>query len=252
MAASLTRLGLAVDLAVSGSHPWTKFAGEVTGKFIAKSLEHQGVAVHCNSQPDRFEGEGRVQRVVLGTGEAFACDFVVVAIGATANKELLRGTPISAEKSILTDEHGRTSIPDIFAAGDCAAIFDPLFGKHRLVDHWDNARVTGRLAGRNMGGVADRYETVNYFFSDVFDLSLSGWGESRHISRRLVRGVPNVDNPDFIEFGIGVDDRISQVLAIGHKGEDETLRELVKQRLPVNGNQEILKDPKTDLKSLLA
>jgi len=42
--------------------------------------------------------------------------------------------------------------PNVFAAGDCAAIFDPLFAKHRILDHWDNAVITGTLAGRNMAG----------------------------------------------------------------------------------------------------
>jgi hypothetical protein len=121
-----------------------------------------------------------------------------------------------------------------------------------VLDHWDNAIVTGRLAGRNMAGIEEPYSSVNYFFSDVFDLSLSAWGDSRHIDRRLLRGTPNVDAPDFVEFGIGADGRIVQVLAIGHQGEDEVLRELIARRVRVNGNEELLKDPKTDLRRLLA
>jgi NADPH-dependent 2,4-dienoyl-CoA reductase/sulfur reductase-like enzyme len=64
IAATLTQLGLSVDLVVSHAHPWDKFAGENTGKFLAHYLQQHGVTVHPNRRPLRIEGDGRVQRVV--------------------------------------------------------------------------------------------------------------------------------------------------------------------------------------------
>src|SRR3982750_2083795 len=101
---------------------------------------------------------------------------------------MLRNTPLTAEKAILVDDHCRTNVPGIFAAGDCAAVYDPLFGKHRVLDHWDNAQVTGTLAGNNMAGAVETYSAVNSFFSDVFELSLTAWGEAKQVERRLLRG----------------------------------------------------------------
>lgn len=251
MAASLTQLGLSVDLLLKQAHPWHRFAGESTGRFLSLYLQKRGVRVHPDSAPRRLEGDGRVQRVVLADGTSIDCDFVVAAIGAAPNRDLLHGTPIAAGRAILADQYCRTTVPGIYAAGDCAAVFDPLFGKHRVLDHWDNAIVTGKLAGRNMAGVEEAYSSVNYFFSDVFDLSLSAWGDSRHIDRRLLRGTPKVEAPDFVEFGVGPDGRIVQVLAIGHQGEDEVLRELIARRVRVNGNEEALKDPNSELGKLL-
>ena len=251
LAASLTQLGLGVDLLLSHAHPWNHFAGENTGRFLSLYLQKRGVHVHPGSPPRRLEGDGRVQRVALQDGRTIDCDLAIAAVGAVPNKDLLHGTPIAAGRAILTDSHCQTTVPGIYAAGDCAAVFDPLFAKHRVLDHWDNAIVTGKLAGRNMAGVEESYSAVNYFFSDVFDLSLSAWGESRHIDRRLLRGTPNVDAPDFIEFGLGADGRIAQVLAVGHQGEDEVLRDLVGKRVRVNGNEEALKDPRSDLKTML-
>lgn len=251
MAASLTQLGLSVDLLLNHSHPWPRFAGESTGRFLSLYLQKRGVRVHPDSAPRRLEGDGRVQRVILPDGTNIECDFAVAAIGAAPNRDLLHGTPIAAGRAILADQHCRTNVPGIYAAGDCAAVFDPLFGKHRVLDHWDNAIVTGKLAGRNMAGVEEPYSSVNYFFSDVFDLSLSAWGDSRHIDRRLLRGTPKVEAPDFVEFGIGADGRIVQVLAVGHKGEDDVLRALIARRVRVNGNEEALKDPNSELGKLL-
>jgi 3-phenylpropionate/trans-cinnamate dioxygenase ferredoxin reductase component len=251
LAASLTQMGLSVDLLLSRAHPWDKFAGDNTGRFVSVYLEKRGVRIHPESAPRKLEGDGRVQRVALPDGRTVECDFAVAAVGATPNMDLLHGTPIAAGRAILADEHCRTSVPGIYAAGDCAAVFDPLFGKHRVLDHWDNAMVTGALAGRNMAGIDEAYSAVNYFFSDVFELSLSGWGDSRHIDRRLLRGTPNVDAPDFVEFGLAADGRIVQVLAVGHAGEDETLRDLVGKRVQVNGNEELLKDPRSNLRKLV-
>ena len=251
LAASLTQLGLSVELLVSKAHPWHKFAGEHTAGFLQRYLEKHGVSVHTNCRPQRLEGDGRAQRVVISDSAFVTCDFVVAAIGAIPNRELLRGTPITAEKAILVDPSCRTNVEGIYAAGDCAAVLDPLFGKHRVLDHWENASVTGQIAGTNMAGGNARYEAVNHFFSDVFDLSMNAWGESRQVDRRLIRGSTSTDSPDFVEIGIAGDGRIAQVISINHAGEDELLAELVRKRVRVDGNEEPLKDPATPLASLL-
>ncbi|HET6247964.1 MAG TPA: FAD-dependent oxidoreductase [Tepidisphaeraceae bacterium] len=252
LAASLTQVGISVDLLCGEAYPWSKFAGEITGKAVAAFLEKRGVRVHGNSRPLRLEGDGRVQKVVLGDGQSIDCDFAVAAVGAIAHRELLRGTPIAAEKAILTDAHCRTNVPDVYAAGDCAAIFDPLFGRHRILDHWDNASVTGALAGRNMAGRDEAYSAVNNFFSDVFELSMNTWGEARHLDRRIVRNGHSAGNdlPDIIEVGVLADGRISQVLAVGHGGDDALLRGLVAARAPIAGLEERLKDPAFPLQKL--
>jgi 3-phenylpropionate/trans-cinnamate dioxygenase ferredoxin reductase subunit len=251
LAASLRQMGLEVDLLVAGNWPWEKFAGESTGRFLTRYLEKHGVIVHTCQSARRIEGDGRAQSVQLGDGSSVACDFVIGAIGATANKDLLRGTPLGAGKAILVDDHCRTSAESVYAAGDCAAVFDRLFGKHRVLDHWDNATVTGTIAGTNMAGGDVRYQAVNYFFSDVFDLSLSAWGEGRQVDRRLMRGTPSVETPDFVEIGIAADGRVAQVLAVGHGGEDEWLKQLVGTRARIDGHEEAFKDPTTNLPELV-
>src|SRR5439155_11390223 len=143
--------------------------------------------------------------VILDESSFVTCNFVVAAVGATVNRAILRGTPITSEKAIVVDERCRTSVEDVYAAGDCCAVFDPLFGKHRLLDHWDNAVVTGKIAGTNMAGGDARYDVVNHFFSDVFDLTLLGWGEARQVEHRLIRGNISADSPAFIEIGVAAD-----------------------------------------------
>jgi NADPH-dependent 2,4-dienoyl-CoA reductase/sulfur reductase-like enzyme len=251
VAGSMTQLGLSVDL-ISSQYPWDRFAGEATSRFLTLYLRKHGVTVHENVRPARVEGDGRVQRVVLNDDTTIDCDFAVAAVGAAANKELIRNTPIGAGRAILVDAHCRTNVPHVYAAGDCAAVLDPLFGKHRLLDHSDNAAATGRLAGRNMAGVAEAYAETNRFTTGVFDLEVTVWGEARLVDRRLLRGTPNVDAPAFAEIGVAADGRVAQVIAVGNAGGDPAeLRELVARRVGVNGNEEGLKDPATSLRSLL-
>lgn len=251
LAASLTQMNLEVDLLIKGEHPWPRFAGETTARWISRFLEQHNVAVHAGSAPQRLEGDGRVQRAVLSDQTAIVTDFAIAAVGVISNRDLLRGTPIAAEKAILTDATCRTTVDNIYAAGDCAAIFDPLFGKHRILDHFDSAQSIGALAGRNMTGATEIYAEVSHFSSEIFDATLHVWGESRHVHHRLVRGNPMAESPDFIEFGLSADNRISQVVAINHNADHETLGNLVKHRTSIEGKEELLKDPTSDLGSLL-
>ncbi len=257
VAATLTLAGMHVDVIESESRSWPKLAGENTGAFLSRYLEKHGVTMHLNETAIRLEGDGRVQRVVTTAGpnrDIVPCDFVVAAVGSTINRELLRNTPIASEMAILVDEHCQTSVSDIYAAGDCAAIFDPLFSKHRLIDHWDNARYTGNLAGTNMAGGDERYNIVNHFTSEMFDLTLNVWGSDRHLDRRLLRGIPSPhgEPTEFAEFGITADGRVSQVIAMGRKAEHELFSRCIEKRLQVDGNAEAIKDPQQDLSELLA
>jgi NADPH-dependent 2,4-dienoyl-CoA reductase/sulfur reductase-like enzyme len=207
--------------------------------------------LHLGSRPQQITGDGRVQRVILSDGTTIPCDFLVVAVGIQPNKEILRGTPITAEKAILVNEHCETNVPGIFAAGDCAAILDPLFGKHRLIDHWENALITGAIAGGNMAGDSVFYEAVNHFRCNAFDLQMVGWGESRLVDRRHIRGNVSSDSLNFAEIGVAADGRIAQILAIGEAGDHRTFEALVKQRARVDGNEEAVKDPTEPLAQFL-
>jgi NADPH-dependent 2,4-dienoyl-CoA reductase/sulfur reductase-like enzyme len=163
----------------------------------------------------------------------------------------LRGTHIAAEKAILVDSRCCTSDPAVYAAGDCAALFDPLFGKHRIIDHADNAQITGTLAGANMAGSDTAYSAVSSYSTSVFDLKATVFGESRLVDRRIVRGIAAGDTASFIEIGIAADGRIAQTLAIGNDHDLQSLQALVKQRLNVNAIQEQLKDAAIPLKTFL-
>ncbi|MFT3785343.1 MAG: NAD(P)/FAD-dependent oxidoreductase [Tepidisphaeraceae bacterium] len=238
VASSLKQIGLHVDYVVGRPHPWSRYAGEVVGRYVTRKLDSNGVRVHTESAA-RIEGDGRVQRVVLASGKSIDTNLVVACVGMEANKDMLTGTPIAAEKAILVDEHCRTNVPDVFAAGDCCAAFDPLFGKHRQFAHWNQAQMLGTVAGDAMAGGDAALQSVVTFETALFDTSARFWGEPRLVDHRLVRQ----SNGDVIEFGVARDGRIAQVIAVGSNAHDESLQALVAQRFNVSGHEERLKDP---------
>jgi len=252
-ACSLKQLGLHVEIAAAGASPWESFAGATLGRCIARHLEKQGITLHLSTAVLRLEGDGRVQRAVLTGDKTVDCDLAIACVGVQVNKELLRNTPIAAEKSILIDDHCRTSVPRVFAAGDCATLLDPRFGKHCLLEHWQAAVDTGRVAGINMAGGDAKFDSVNQFDTQAFDFNVLVFGEARLVDRRIIRGMPSGDSPQFFEIGIAADGRIAQVIAIGphSKTDAELAVQLVRQRFAVDGNEEMLKDPAIPLGQVL-
>jgi 3-phenylpropionate/trans-cinnamate dioxygenase ferredoxin reductase subunit len=265
VAGSLRQAGLHVDLLAANDLPWDGTAGEAAGKFLCRLLEDHGIVVHRASPAARFDGDGRVQSVTVNSRDhgpqRVDCDLVVGAVGIVPHRELIRGTPIAAERAILTDERCRTSVPGIFAAGDCAAIRDPLFGKHRLIDHWDHARIAGAIAGANMAHLSGhggndtaedlRYHLVSHFDSEVLGVRINAWGEPRLVERRLLRGTTSQTDAHFAEIGVAADGRVAQVLAVGRATEHPLLEKMVELRLDARPIESALKDPDVDLASLL-
>lgn len=242
LAASLATLNLAVDLLVGAPLPWPMLAGEVAGAVVLEHLLSLGVAVHNDRWATAFRGAGRVQHVSLDDGSTIDCDLAIAAVGCIVNLNLLRGTTIAAETAILTDSHCRTSTDTIFAAGDCAAIYDPLFGKYRMIDHWDHARLTGTLAGTNMAGGDSSYDAVSAYNTIAGGLSMTVWGEPKRIFRRIIRRSIGSPHNHLIEIGIDTDDCVCMVLQIGHRADTERLPSLVRRRLNVAGHETDLAD----------
>jgi 3-phenylpropionate/trans-cinnamate dioxygenase ferredoxin reductase subunit len=249
LAGTFTELGMSVCLVASG-HPWRPFAGEPAGHHVERHLARNGVDVRSGRRVVALEGDGRVQRARLDDGAILACDLAVAAVGSTVSRDLLRNTPLRAETAVLVDDRCRTSEPHVYAAGDCCALLDARFGKHRVVDHYDHAVVTGTIAGTNMAGGTAAYDAVTRWTTEVLGLTATVFGDERRVDRRIVRGSTADDGDGFVEIGIGTDGRVAQVLAVGRgngAGDVEGLQRLVANRVAVDGNEEQLKDPSVPL-----
>jgi NADPH-dependent 2,4-dienoyl-CoA reductase/sulfur reductase-like enzyme len=104
-------------------------------------------------------------------------DGVVAGVGLQPSIDLAKAAALQVDNGIVVDEYLRTSHPDVFAAGDVAAFYNPLLNKRIRVEHEDNANTMGRVAGRNMAGERDPYHHLPSFYSDLFELSYEAVGE---------------------------------------------------------------------------
>src|SRR6266568_2703381 len=120
---------------------------------------------------DRLEGGGRVERVVTRSGRQFECDFVVAGIGIDPEVDLLRAAGARISNGVEVDAFCRTSLPDVYAAGDIANHAHPLFGRVR-VEHYNNAEKQGRSAAASLLEQGGPYDYVHSFWSDQFDRTL--------------------------------------------------------------------------------
>jgi len=171
VAASLRTLGLEVTAIDPGQVPLARVLGPEVGGVIAELHRSHGVQLVMGDGVDRLEGGERVERVVTKSGRQFDCDFVVAGIGIDPEVELLRAAGARISNGVEVDPYCRTSLADVYAAGDIADHDHPLFGRIR-VEHYNNAEKQGRAAAASLLDRGVPYDYVHSFWSDQFDQSL--------------------------------------------------------------------------------
>jgi 3-phenylpropionate/trans-cinnamate dioxygenase ferredoxin reductase subunit len=125
---------------------------------------------------ERFREHGVDLR--LGASDVPAgADLVVAGVGVEPNVELGREAGLEVRSGIVVNEHFETSKPGVYAIGDVAEFFDPLFGRHRRIEHWSNAAYHGTTLGKILAGEDARYDVVSSFFSEQFGRSFKSFGD---------------------------------------------------------------------------
>jgi NAD(P)H-nitrite reductase large subunit len=122
-------------------------------------LRREGAQIRTCTSADEIVGkDGRVDHAVLRDGERIQCDLVVFAIGVRPNVGMIpQDAGITINRGIVVDSHMRTSVPEVYAAGDCVEIHDLLLGVSRPIAIWPNAYRQGQVAGANMAGTEREY-----------------------------------------------------------------------------------------------
>jgi 3-phenylpropionate/trans-cinnamate dioxygenase ferredoxin reductase subunit len=106
-------------------------------------------------------------------------DIVVAGIGVEPNVELARDAGLEVRSGVVVDERFRTSRDGVYAVGDVAEFYDPLYGRHRRIEHWSTAAYHGTTLGKILAGDTDaRYDTVSSFFSEEFGRSFRSYGDA--------------------------------------------------------------------------
>jgi 3-phenylpropionate/trans-cinnamate dioxygenase ferredoxin reductase subunit len=191
-AAAAAMRGCEVTLIEMAPRILVRVAAPETADLIRELHRHHGVDIREATGLDRLEGEhGRVTAAWLSTGERIDADLVVVGIGIEPNVGLARSAGIAIENGIRTDEAGRTTAPNVWAAGDCASL---PYGDGRIrLESVGNATDHAEAVARNILGASEAYRPVPRFWSDQYDAKLQiaglGTGHDRIVVRRSGDGV---------------------------------------------------------------
>ena len=190
VAASARALGAEVALVARAGLPLEGALGPELGRLYAGVHADHGVRIHSGARVQRFEGAGRVERVRLAGGGTLDADVVVVGIGASPRGALAARAGIVVDDGVLVDRRLETSAPGVFAAGDVASAYHPLYRRRVRVEHWANALNQGVTAARAMLGRGVSYERLPYFFSDQYDVGMEYSGLASPADELVLRGDP--------------------------------------------------------------
>ncbi len=169
VAASLTAKGTRCTMVMMEAVALSRTFGDEVGRWCQDLLESNGVEVIGGEELEAFEGDGRVQAIVTKSGKTVEGDLVVVGAGVKADAMLAKRAGLAVDDGITCDAKLETSVPGIFAAGDCCSYQSEIHGRRLRVEHWDVALQQGRHAARGMLGEDEPYREVPYFFSDLAD-----------------------------------------------------------------------------------
>ncbi|MFL5672092.1 MAG: NAD(P)/FAD-dependent oxidoreductase [Chloroflexota bacterium] len=249
VAASIRQAGPDVTLVTPDAVPLERPLGSEVAAIIRDlHLEH-GVDIKPGRTVIGFGGRTSVESVHLSDGSSIAADLVVVGIGALPRVELAATAGLAVENGVVVDEFLSTSNPAIFAAGDVAAAWHPVFEARIRVEHWDNARRQGRVAAKNMLGGRDAYERVPFFFTDQYDFGMEYAGHAPRWDRVVFRGDPA--SRKFIAFWLD-GDRVAAGMNANIWKVNGAISALVRSRAAVDVARLVDEDvPLTDLDAIL-
>jgi 3-phenylpropionate/trans-cinnamate dioxygenase ferredoxin reductase subunit len=211
--------------------------GRVTSKVVGQFFEqvHRSAGVNLQSNTDVKCLQGNDEEVVLTTrGSLLSADLVVVGIGLLPNVELAESIGILCEDGINTDQYGRASIANIYAAGDCANHPNAIYQRRMRLQSVQNAIDQAKTVAATICGKDKPYTQVPWFWSDQYDLKLQTAGVNTGYDEIVLRGDP--ETRSFAAFYLRTG-RLLAVDAINRPAEFVAARNIINKHLTVSATR---------------
>ncbi|MGW2383865.1 NAD(P)/FAD-dependent oxidoreductase [Streptomyces sp. YU58] len=209
-AAVAWRLGCEVTLLEPAPVPLAHAVGMEVGKVLTNAHLERGVDLRCGVTVTEVTEDG----VRLADGSEIEADEVLVAIGSLPNTEWLTGSSLTVGDGVMCDEYCKAA-PNVYAAGDVARWYNPLFGTSMRIEHRTTAAEQGMAAARNLlhPEAGKSFAPVPYFWSDQYDMKIQAYGYLRdHAEVALVEG--DLAERKFVA-AYRTGDRVTGALAVG-------------------------------------
>ncbi len=186
VAEAMRYIGKNVTVVEQADRVLTNFDPEIT-ELVEKELIKQDVRLHLNEKVEKFLGDGKVNAVQTSKG-VYPADLVIFSIGVKPATKFLEGSGIHLAKNgaIIIDREMRTNVEDIYAAGDCAEVYNKVMQENAYIPLGTNANKCGRIAGANIAGNHIKYPgTLGSAAVKVFNLEVARTGMSEKDAKRL-------------------------------------------------------------------
>lgn len=238
VAASLATMGHSSTIVMQEQQPLERGFGEQAGRYFRELLESHGVTFHGEDSLARFEGEGRVAKVITQRGLTLPADVVVIGAGVIPDVQLAKaaGLQLGESGGVRCDSRLATSTPDVYAAGDICEYDSRMHEGQIRIEHWDVAFNHGATAARNMLGQDVPHEVVPYFFSVMGDFAeLEYVGPARSWERELLRG--SHEQGKFTRWYLDSDARVRAALTVGRPDDLEHAGRMIAAGTPLSPEQ---------------
>jgi 3-phenylpropionate/trans-cinnamate dioxygenase ferredoxin reductase component len=190
-AAILAKLGKQVTLLETLPRVLARVAGEALSAFYETEHRAHGIDLRVNQQVEALEGDGRISGVRLSDGELLSADIVIVGIGIAPCIEPLIAAGAQSGNGVMVDAQCRTSLPDVFAIGDCASHANRFAGGAKIrLESVQNANDMASVVAKTICGEDVSYTATPWFWSNQYDLKLQTVGLSSGHARTVLRGDP--------------------------------------------------------------
>jgi NADPH-dependent 2,4-dienoyl-CoA reductase/sulfur reductase-like enzyme len=244
IASSARRRGCEVTVIEAADGAMGRMLTHDMAEYMVLLHRGNGVTLHFGTTVTAIDGE----RIVCNGAPDLTADCVIAGIGVVRNTELAEAAGISVDRGIVTDEFGRASAPNIFAAGDVAAFFHPLFQRHLRLESWRHAQNHGLAVGRAMAGSTEPYDDIPWFWTDQHGVNVQVAGLPDQTASTVLRGT--MDAPSFAAFHLDAENRLVAATGVNAPREVRAAQSIIRARRPVD--PAALADTKTPLQKLVA
>ncbi|MGH7903419.1 MAG: NAD(P)/FAD-dependent oxidoreductase [Candidatus Dormibacteraceae bacterium] len=205
--------------------------------------EAQGVRFVCNDEVARFSRVNGRYLAETANGERIEFDVLTYGVGLDYYVEPVQAAGAELKRGIVTDSRLRTSLPDVYAAGDIAVFHDLMIGRHNQMGTWDNAEAHGKVAAHNMAGDDEEYFDVPTYTTTMFGSTLAVMGITPDVQPDLESVRTFSHEEKFFRKLFFQADRLVGAIMIGPPKGRKKLIEIMRSRKPIGGARQDLLDP---------
>jgi 3-phenylpropionate/trans-cinnamate dioxygenase ferredoxin reductase subunit len=234
--------GLKVTLVEMAERILQRVACVETSNYFRDLHQNRGVKILEGIGLERLTGESHVNGAILSNGKTLDIDFAIVGVGVMPGTALAEAAGLVQNNGIETDSWGRTSAPDIWAAGDCASF--PFQGRQIRLESVPNAIDQAEVVACNMLGAEQGYKATPWFWSDQYDVKLQIAGLNVGYTDVVVRDANTARSHWYYK-----SDKLLAVDAMNDPRAYMVAKRLIEAGK--TGDPKIVADPQSELKDLL-